>query len=206
MSGDGSPIRSRGEAYVSPMRQRLIQAMERRVANLQGMARQEVLARLSSLATDPAQPANAAAGGNDAPSSPAQSTLRTLLDHIGQRSASLDDMGVARRPASQPLLPPVAALAEARQLWSSLRTESQAREALAAEPTDAGPLNSAQLVHRALKLMSETSPGYLRHFLAYVDTLSHLAEISIEPAGLSHSSSGSRTRGKSKGSRQRKST
>lgn len=187
------------------MQQRLIQAMERRAANLQGAAKQDVLAKLASLATDPAKPANAAADGSDAPSSPRQDTLRALLDHIGQRSTSYEHMDAGSHATSQPALPPVAALAEARQLWSSLRTESQAREALAAEPMGAGPLNSAQLVHRALKLMSETSPGYLRHFLAYVDTLSHLAEIAIEPAKPSTPSIGTRTRGKPKGSRQRKS-
>ncbi len=176
MSGDGSPIRSHAVAHGSSMQQRLVQAMERRAANLQGAATQNVLGRLSSLATDPVKPANAAASGNDVPSS-SQNTLRALLDHIGQRSTSFERMDTGSHATSQPVLPPVAALAEARQLWSSLRTESQAREALAAEPTDAGPLNSAQLVHRALKLMSETSPGYLRHFLAYVDALSWLAEI-----------------------------
>lgn len=205
MSGDGSPSRSRGEARVSPMRQRLVQAMQRRAANLQGAAKQDVLARLSSLATAPVKPAHVATDGNDAPSPSPQDTLRALLDHIGQRSASSDERDVVQRPASQSLLPPVAALAEARQLWSSLRAETQAREALAAEPTDAGPLNSAQLVHRALKLMRETSPGYLRHFLAYVDTLSQLAEIAIEPAKLPTSSSGTRIRARPKGSRQRKS-
>ncbi len=38
-------------------------------------------------------------------------------------------------------------------------------------PANAGPLNSSSLVHRSLALMREVSPGYLRHFLSYVDAL-----------------------------------
>ncbi|HEU6455858.1 MAG TPA: DUF2894 domain-containing protein, partial [Roseateles sp.] len=86
---------------------------------------------------------------------------------------------------------------------SELRGESQAREALAAEPTHAGPLNSAQLVHRALKLMHETSPEYLRHFLAYADALSWLAEIVPEPGKASAAPIKGRARSKPKPPRQR---
>lgn len=203
MSGDGSPIRSHGDAHCSPMQRRLIQAMERRASNLQGTAKQDVLGRLSSLATEPADPATVAADGNGAPSLSQKDTLRALLDHIAQRSTSPNRADTGPHSASPPFLPPVAALAEARQLWSSLRTASQAREALAAEPTDAGPLNSAQLVHRALKLMRETSPGYLRHFLAYVDTLSHLAEIALEPGKTLAAPTKGRARNKPRPSRQR---
>ena len=52
-----------------------------------------------------------------------------------------------------------------------------AGEPLQQAPADAGPLNSGVLVHRALGLMRSLSPGYLQHFLAYVDALSWLQQM-----------------------------
>jgi hypothetical protein len=46
------------------------------------------------------------------------------------------------------------------------------RDSLAQVPRNAGPLNSSSLVHRALSLMREVSPGYFQQFLAYADALS----------------------------------
>jgi hypothetical protein len=62
-----------------------------------------------------------------------------------------------------------------RREWSELRSELQVRRSLRTEaPADGGPLNSAVLVQRMLDTMQATSPGYLRHFIDYVDTLSWL--------------------------------
>lgn len=199
MSGDGSPVGPhalRGEARGASMRQRVVQSMQRRAADLQGAAKQDVLARLSALVD--AKPVVPAQDRNAAPSS--QAALRALLDYI----AGQPETPHGTDPGQSPALPPtVLALAEARRLWSELRGESQAREALAAEPTHAGPLNSAQLVHRALKLMHETSPEYLRHFLAYADALSWLAEIVPEPGKASAAPIKGRARSKPKPPRQR---
>lgn len=59
-----------------------------------------------------------------------------------------------------------------RRLWSTVRTESQLRQSMQQAPDNAGPLNSAALVHRAIGLMRGVSAGYLQHFLSYVDDLS----------------------------------
>lgn len=203
MSGDGSPVDSHalhGEARGASMRQRVVLSMQRRAADLQGAAKQNVLARLSALA-DAAPSPIASAEDRIAPTAP-PGALRTLLDHIAGHSRTPGDLDAEQPPIPRPDVPAMAALTEVRRLWSELRTESQAREALAAEPTDAGPLNSAQLVHRALKLMRETSPGYLRHFLAYADALSWLAEIAPEPGKTSVAPIKGRARGKPKPPRQ----
>lgn len=183
------------------MRNRLIQAMERRSAGLEGAAKQNVLARLSALADAAPSRTSSAEVRIEAPSS--QDAMRTLLDYIAKQSGTLGNAVAGQPPILPPDAPATAALAEVRQLWSKLRTESQTREALAAEPTNAGPLNSAQLAHRALKLMRETSPEYLRHFLAYVDALSWLAEIVPEPGKASAAPIKGRARNKSKRPRQR---
>lgn len=67
-----------------------------------------------------------------------------------------------------------AAFEDIRQACAEVRTRSQLRQALAAAPADAGPLNSASLVPRALSRMQALSPEYLRHFLAYVDAVTAL--------------------------------
>ena len=74
-------------------------------------------------------------------------------------------------PRSQPQAP---ALEQARQLWTAVRTERQLRQSLRKPHEDTGPLNSAQLVNRMLLRMGEASPGYLEHFIGYVDVLSEL--------------------------------
>ena len=158
MAPDGSP-----GARAASVHRFFRQALERRVVALNGPARQLGEDRLSAL-KDAAEPKIAASDM----ATPSQGTLRELLDHLARQSASLD------KGAPQDERAPLAALDHARQLWSRLRTEGQAREALAAEPAGAGPLNSARLVHRSLHLMREASPAYLQHFLAYADALSWL--------------------------------
>jgi hypothetical protein len=75
-------------------------------------------------------------------------------------------------------LPTLEALDEFRNIWSEVRIESQIRQSLEQVPADAGPLNSGSLVHRSLSLMHELSPGYLQHFLSYIDTLSWMEQMS----------------------------
>ena len=71
----------------------------------------------------------------------------------------------------------VPALQPARQLWKALRTERQLRQSLQKPHEDTGPLNSAQLVNRMLLRMGEASPGFLEHFIGYVDVLSELEHL-----------------------------
>jgi hypothetical protein len=72
-----------------------------------------------------------------------------------------------------------AELARVRKLWDKVRTRSQLQQAEINVPEmeSTGPLNSAALVHRATELMRELSPGYLQHFLSYVDDLSWIERL-----------------------------
>lgn len=76
--------------------------------------------------------------------------------------------------AAYPELP---VLGEVRATWARLRNASQLKESLAQMPTNGGPLNSGVLVHRALTLIKDTSPGYLTHFMAYLDALSGMEHL-----------------------------
>ena len=75
-------------------------------------------------------------------------------------------------------------LARVRKLWDQVRTRSQLQQAEinVPEPESTGPLNSAALVHRATELMRELSPGYLQHFLSYVDDLAWMERLTTAAA------------------------
>lgn len=148
----------------STIRAQLIAAMEQRAATLDGEAQRTLEARLAELraldtdASDKTPDANAPL--------PHPSPLRELLDHLAREASP-----------ERAAYPDVPALADFRQLWSTLRADSQLRQSVAHVPTDAGPLNSTALASRAIALMRELSPDYLRSFLAYVDDLAWLEQL-----------------------------
>jgi hypothetical protein len=170
--------RERGADRLDPVRFHFIEALERRAASHSGEARRILDERLAGLldayaghierAASPAHDA-----GVRAANEPAHATLKSLVDYI----ASQDHVAAATglpRAASYPELP---ALDYFREVWSKVRTEKQMRQSLEQVPGNAGPLNSSSLVHRALSLMREVSPGYLKQFLSYVDALSWMEQL-----------------------------
>ncbi|WP_175158947.1 DUF2894 domain-containing protein [Paraburkholderia fynbosensis] len=193
--------RARGADRLDPVRFHFIAALERRAAAHGGEARRMLDERLSGLldayaadlerATAAAASAAAAAAAEaeakaeaeaqaeaeaaaaTAPVSTsrerAQETLADLIGHIARHvQAERADA------ASYPELP---ALDYFRDVWSKVRAEKQMRQSLAQVPGNAGPLNSSSLVHRSLSLMRELSPGYLKQFLSYVDTLAWMEQL-----------------------------
>lgn len=108
------------------------------------------------------------------------SPLADLLAHLTDSAQVRDALAEAAGLPARPAYPALPALEELRQLWAQLRTDSQLRESMKPAALDAGPLNSASLVQRALGLMRNTSPGYLRHFIAYLDVLSCLEQMQAD--------------------------
>lgn len=75
-----------------------------------------------------------------------------------------------------------------RSTWNRLRASGQLRQSLQRVPDNAGPLNSSHLLHRALTVMEQASPAYLREFLAYADAVAWLeglapAQAPVKDAG-----------------------
>ncbi|MBP1472753.1 DUF2894 domain-containing protein [Frateuria sp. MAH-13] len=165
----------------SAIRAQLIAAMERRAAALDGEARRTLEARLAELRV-----ASTVVSDTHAAPSPA-GPLRELLDHLAD--------GVVPGRAAYPDIP---ALADFRQLWATLRAENQLQQSVAHVPTDAGPLNSTALASRAIALMRELSPTYLRSFLAYVDELSWLENLGGTGAATTASAATTRKRARRK--------
>ena len=141
------------------IRARLIAAMEQRTASLDGEARRALETRLAELRAPDTAPDKTSLH-------PPHSGLRELVANL-TREAS---------PQST-AYPDIPALADFRQLWSTLRADSQLQQSVAHATTDAGPLNSTGLANRAIALMRERSPAYLRAFLAYVDDLAWLEQM-----------------------------
>ncbi|MGY1458705.1 MULTISPECIES: DUF2894 domain-containing protein [unclassified Luteimonas] len=107
-------------------------------------------------------------------------SLAGLLDTLDAWRDEREVLAADARQPDRPAWPELPALQGFRALWARMRTEEQLRRALAPAPADAGPLNSVTLVHRTLVLMREESPGYLRHFTAYVDALACLQDVQAQ--------------------------
>jgi Protein of unknown function (DUF2894) len=73
--------------------------------------------------------------------------------------------------------PDMKSLAGFREVWAKIAADDQLDRALARKPENAGPLNSHMLVLRALDLMRQLSPDYLRRFMVHVDTLLWLEQV-----------------------------
>ncbi|MFM0168032.1 DUF2894 domain-containing protein [Paraburkholderia sediminicola] len=178
--------RERGADRLDPVRFHFIEALERRAADHSGEARRILDERLAGLLDAYAGHIERAASPADdavahAANEPAHATLKSLVDYIASQDHVPAAIGLPRA-ASYPELP---ALDYFREVWSKVRTEKQMRQSLEQVPGNAGPLNSSSLVHRALSLMREVSPGYLKQFLSYVDALSWMEQMNggAAPAG-----------------------
>lgn len=175
MTEHAGPVRATLEAWreqgadrLDPVRFHLIDALEKRAARHDGEARRLLDARLVALVQAyAAGVASAARRGTGA--APPRGALGELVEALADRAASRGDVAAGDDGAAPPA---ERAVREFRRIWSRVRVESQLRQSLEQVPENAGPLNSGALVHRSIALMQELSPGYLQHFLAYVDALS----------------------------------
>lgn len=167
--------REQGADRLDPVRFHLIDALERRTARHDGDARRLLEQRLEALvqgyAADVARAANL---GAEAPVAPSRGALGELAAALAERAVS---RGGDAHGEDATTLPAERAVHEFRRIWSRVRVESQLKQSLEQVPENAGPLNSGALVHRSIALMQELSPGYLQHFLAYVDALSCMEQL-----------------------------
>jgi hypothetical protein len=172
--------RTSGADRLDPVRFHLLDAFARRAAQHSGETRRVLEQRLSGLldqyraeveraALDESASQCTASEANEADAAD-DATLAALIGQLARHHARAD----APHAAAYPELPAVDYF---REVWSKVRTEKQLRQSLAQVPGTAGPLNSSSLVHRALSLMRELSPGYLKQFLSYVDALSWLEQM-----------------------------
>ncbi|MGK6307849.1 DUF2894 domain-containing protein [Variovorax sp. DT-64] len=199
--------RERGDDRLDPVRFGFIEALARRAATHHGEARRilddKLLQLLAAYGEDLEKrrdaPVAPAALKRDDP--PDASPLAGLLDHIARHAAPEGEAPSAGEAV--PGLPAapgeLKTLGYFRSTWSRLSADRRLTQALAAVPENAGPLNSHQLVHRALTLMRELSPEYLHRFMSHVDALLWLDRANAGSA--SPAAEASRTDGRKKGAR-----
>ncbi|MBZ3930272.1 DUF2894 domain-containing protein [Xanthomonas citri] len=173
--------RSQGADRLDPVRFHLMECLAARAAT-QADAVREVLehklgAMVDGYATALKQTARRRAGSRAAPASPQPSALGALTAQMAGHAALMEVDSRKTASADAMLFPELPALDDFRRTWTTVRTASQVRQSLQDAPKDAGPLNSSVLVHRCITLMRERSPGYLQHFLGYVDALSWLEQL-----------------------------
>jgi hypothetical protein len=177
--------RAQGADRVDPLRFAALEALTRRATAYQGAARACIDERLTARLAAFGQAVAAADAAPPVPAAPPPAAPRgplgALADRLAQRAAGRavpPGAGSATDAAAPTLAPAPAglpdALSEVRATWARLHAERRLQESLARVPANAGPLNSTQLVLRALLLMHEISPAYLQCFMAQVDTLAWL--------------------------------
>ncbi|MCG5071860.1 DUF2894 domain-containing protein [Paraburkholderia tagetis] len=180
--------RAQGADRLDPVRYALIDALDRRAGPHAGAARRVLDARIDALLA--AYAAEVERATSDAISNTQTPTQDTSQQSASQQSASQQNATAHANLAAQignadhlaRSGPPAELLDYFREVWSKLSADQQVQQSLDQVPKNAGPLNSSSLVHRALLLMRELSPGYLRQFLAYADALSWLEDLSIATA------------------------
>lgn len=179
-----------GADRLDPVRFRFLQAMARRTAALQGLARQQLEDKLDTHLRAYAQLLEAvepdASTMDSAETSPAASAtpqsapaaLTELLAYLTYPDAPDNDPTWDRDALGlREAYPDVQMLEYFRGVWSRVSADRQVRQSQEQVHKNAGPLNSNQLVHRALSLMRELSPGYLQQFLSYTDALMWMEQI-----------------------------
>jgi len=181
-------------AGVDPVRFRLIEALARRSAGHDGAVRQMLDTRLAALVDSYREAVAQDAEGREAVAAPVQDataeaagTLAGLVSYIKANTRAAKMAAAPGAPAPRTPAPRAAAPVRAlrpepepelvdyfRDTWSRVSVSRQLRQSQAQLPGNAGPLNSDHLVHRALTLMHELSPGYLEQFFSYVEAMAWL--------------------------------
>lgn len=195
--------RERGDDRLDPVGFHFIEALARRAATHNGAARALLDARLAQLLDahaariaaagttgaiacggerdDPAAPADCA---SLAPTPPAttRGPLAELAAYLAYPGAPGEDPDAIAAQARRDAYPDLPALDGLREIWSGLSADRQVRQSQEQVHKNAGPLNSNQLVHRALSLMRELSPGYLQQFVTYTETLAWMEQMTAAAA------------------------
>lgn len=176
--------RASGLHLHDPVRFRSIEALARRAAVQQGAARRIIDARLMQWVAAYGESLDGTRGIGESIVEPAaldetanRHGLAQLIDQLGRDRLVNDDDSLTAET-----------LQYLRSTWLRLSTDRRMTQAQATVPDNPGPLNSHHLVHQALQSMRTLSPGYLDHFMSYVDALLWLDGVNTD-AGMPITSS-----------------
>lgn len=140
------------------LRQRHLEALERRAAGQPAAVQRLLQARLQQLrSTSTPAPALATPASRRAP-------LADLLAHIAQHSGSAAALELK-------------AVRDYRSTWARLGVQRRLSQSLTNVPDNAGPLNTQRLLHQALTVLDETAPAYLQRLVQQVEALLALEQL-----------------------------
>jgi len=177
--------REQGLDRLDPVRFQLIQAMASRTAGLAaGDAKRKLDTRLAELvqaySTRVDSASTPATTHTTARPASQDSTLTGLLKHLATLTAPATPRPVSSSVGSlRERYPELPVLDEFRSTWSRVSANRQVRQSEEQVHENAGPLNSNHLVHRALSMMRDVSPGYLHQFLSYLDALAWVEQLQL---------------------------
>jgi len=126
---------------------------------------------------DSAEPALLSVASGASAASPLAQLIRYMAHPAAEGDEAVRD-GLGLRAA----YPEMPLLDDFRAIWAGVSADRQVRQSQEQVHKNAGPLNSNQLVHRALSLMREMSPGYLQQFLSYTDALMWMEQMTAAAA------------------------
>ncbi len=179
--------RERGEDRLAPSRFHFMDALAGRMADQDGDAWRVLEERLSRYLQryqdEIVEPARQSArlsqqacapGALQKTSGPLGEMLR---DRTGQQTECSVDAAATDVCTTQALSLDPALIDYFRDAWARVSASRTVRQSGEQVPDNAGPLNSNGLAHRTLRLMQSLSPGYLQHFLTYMDALSWMEQL-----------------------------
>lgn len=179
-------LRASPAASFDPVRLHFLEAMARRTQAHQGTTRRLLDAKLTAALQDYQDRATHAhvlpvqAAPPRVPSALAELTRQLAQQPLVGTSANTNTKTSAFE-ASTNSRPELKSVRYFRDTWSQLSLDRQMTQALAQAPENAGPLNSQQLVLRALSVMRNLSPDYFQHFMAYANSLLWLEHAHSKP-------------------------
>lgn len=172
LAADLAALQARGAADIDPMRWRFLTALAARLPHqpeaVQARLMQRLQAELQRLQAHAAEAAPSPA--TTAP--PLSLNQASLLQQLNRYAAMQTQAALDATPSGEDARrSDMKSVRRFSETWSKLATQQRLSRALAKAPQAAGPLNSHNLMLRALSLMQRLSPDYVRRFLHQADAL-----------------------------------
>ena len=175
-------LRTQRTPPFDPVRLHFLEAMARRTQAHQGATQRLLEAKLTVALQDyQARAAQAPLQPEHASAPRAPSALAELTRQLAQQMPTGTPDSDSQTQANTSSRVELKSVRYFRDTWSQLSLDRQMTQALAQAPENAGPLNSQQLVLRALSVMRSLSPDYFQHFMSYANSLLWLEHADSKP-------------------------
>lgn len=172
-------LRAQGAHLHDPVRFRYLEALAMRMQTQPAAVQQLLVCRFREAVADYRTGAEQAAA-QDATQGAALNTglhpvrsatpspMAQLRSYIDDRAQDKPEHGLMGDTGSPSEMKSVRRFSE---VWAKISAQQQLAKALTRGPEHAGPLNSHNLMLRAMSLMHDLSPDYLRRFLSQADAV-----------------------------------